>query len=85
MSLWSHGRIWRHCVNDFLLLLLGDKQVLSRGGGDYVSTTEEAGAGNQLAVQETSARLSRGQVGDTWPTRVKKLNLRYGGPEWVCE
>jgi hypothetical protein len=55
------------------------------GGGDYVSTTEEAGAGNQLAVQETSARLSRGQVGDTWPTRVKKLNLRYGGPEWVCE
>jgi hypothetical protein len=64
---------------------LGTSRFCRGGGGDYVSTTEEAGAGNQLAVQETSARLSRGQVGDTWPTRVKKLNLRYGGPEWVCE
>jgi hypothetical protein len=57
--------------------------MFCRGGGDYVSTTEEAGAGNQLAARETSARLSRGPVGDMWPTRVKKPNLRYGGPEWV--
>jgi hypothetical protein len=84
MSLWAHGKIWRHCVNNFLLLLPGDKQVLSGGGGS-VSTTEEAGAGDQLAARETGARQSRCPVGDTRPTRVKKPNLRYDDPEWVCD
>jgi hypothetical protein len=42
-------------------------QAGSVGGGGG-STTEEAGVGNQLAARETSARQSRGLVGDMRPT-----------------